>query len=177
MIGDLRRRVTEALGGLERVVASIPGYKGYKDKELRREADRLLREHIARQLDEGRRKLTELQIQLLNSGHLRLTDDLERATMKLQILLDKLKTARYGYSGFFDAVKVKEEELDALYAFDETLLKEAAKAGEAITKLAQAIKANEGIEQAIAELTAVAQGLLDTFAKREEAILAIKGEQ
>ena len=28
---DLRQKVTEALGGLEQLVAKVPGYKGYKE--------------------------------------------------------------------------------------------------------------------------------------------------
>ena len=32
---------------LEQLVNSIPGFKGYREKELRRDADRLQREYLA----------------------------------------------------------------------------------------------------------------------------------
>jgi len=30
----------------ERIVAAIPGFRGYKEKELRRESDKLIRNHL-----------------------------------------------------------------------------------------------------------------------------------
>jgi len=71
---DLRQKVTEALGGLEQLVAKIPGYKGYKEKEMRREADKLLRAHLARQFEEQRRRNPDMQKQLISSGQVGLLD-------------------------------------------------------------------------------------------------------
>ena len=45
---------------LERLVNMIPGFKGYRDKELRRDADRVEREHIASQLEEVKKPLNLL---------------------------------------------------------------------------------------------------------------------
>jgi hypothetical protein len=39
-------------------------------------------------------------------------DDLEGAAIKLRQFIDRVRTASYGYAGFFDAVKVRSEELD-----------------------------------------------------------------
>ena len=41
--GDARDAVEGSLGGVENIARMIPGYSGYKEKELRREADKLLR--------------------------------------------------------------------------------------------------------------------------------------
>jgi hypothetical protein len=51
--GDLRETIDSALGGLEALAIKIPGYKGYKEKELRREADKLLRGQIGRTTESG----------------------------------------------------------------------------------------------------------------------------
>lgn len=168
---DLREKVTEALGGLEQLVVKVPGYKGYKEKEMRREADKLLREHLARQFEEQRRRITNLQKQLIKSGQAGLLDDLEDGGMKLQLLIDRLKTASYGYAGFFDAVKVKEEQLDALYDFDNGLMDEVPKVAAAINKASEAIAAKEGVAEAIANLVSTIQGVNDTFSKRQDVIL------
>lgn len=168
---DLREKVTEALGGLEQLVAKIPGYKGYKAKEMRREADKLLREHLARQFEEQRRRIPDLQKQLISSGQIGFLDDLEEGVMKLQILIDRLKTASYGYAGFFDAVKVKEKQLDALYEFDNALVDEVPKVADAINKASEAIVAKEGAAEAIADLVSTIQGVNDTFNKRQDVIL------
>ena len=36
---------------LERLMNALPGFKGYREKELRRDADRILRDHLAARLD------------------------------------------------------------------------------------------------------------------------------
>ena len=50
--GDLLATVESSLGGFEKLMRKIPGYHGYKEKELRREADKLLRLELASQFDE-----------------------------------------------------------------------------------------------------------------------------
>jgi len=168
---DVREKVTEALGGLEKLVAKIPGYQGYKEKEMRREADKLLREHLARQFEGQRRSITNLQKHLIDSRQVLLLDDLESGVMKLQYLIDRLKTASYGYAGFFDAVKVKEKQLDALYEFDNALLDEVPKVADAINKVSTAISAKEGVAEAVADLVSTIQGVNETFNKRQDVIL------
>jgi len=168
---DVRERVTEALGGLEQLVAKVPGYKGYKEKEMRREADKLLREHLARQFEEQRRSITNLQKQLIGARQVGLLDDLESGVMKLQYLIDRLKTASYGYAGFFDAIKVKEAQLDALYEFDNALMDEVPNVATAINKVSAAIAAKEGVAEAIADLVSTIQGVNDTFSKRQDVII------
>jgi len=168
---DITEKVRGALGGLERLAASIPGYKGYKEKEMRREADKLLRMHLARQLEEQWRRLPDLQKQLIGAGQLELVDDLEGAVMGLQTIVDRLKTASYGYAGFFDAVKVKEEQLDALYRFDEALLNEVPKVAEGIDRVAAAIAAQKGMAKAIAELAATVRKIGETLHRRQDVML------
>lgn len=169
--GDLRDTVASAMGGLEKLTAKIPGYKGYKDKEQRREADKLLREQLALELDDQQKRMSELQIQLLNSGQIEYVDDLDRAVTKIQLLSDKVKSASYGYAGLFDAVKVKEEQLDALYEFDNRMLDYADDISVGIDVLTSAISAKEGVGEAITDLVTLCEEAGQTFGHREEAIL------
>jgi hypothetical protein len=152
-------------------VAKVPGYKGYKEKEMRREADKLLREQLARQFEEQRRRIPDLQKQLISSGQIGFLDDLESGGMKLQILIDRLKTASYGYAGFFDAIKVKEKQLDALYDFDNALIDDVPRVADGINKVSEVIAAKEGAAEAIADLVSTIQGVNDTFSKRQDVIL------
>ena len=91
--------------------------------------------------------------------------------MKLQFLIDRLKTASYGYAGFFDAIKVKEEQLDALYEFDNALMDEVPKVADGINKVSGTIVAQEGVAEAIADLVSTIQGVNDAFTKRQDVIL------
>ena len=168
---DLRETIDASQSGLESLARKIPGYQGYKDKELRREADKLLRMQVAGQLDDLRKRLSELQMQLISQAQIEYVDDLERAVMKLQHLSDRLKTASYGYAGLFDAVKVKEEQLDALYDFDNRMLDSVQEIASDIDQVASAIVAREGVGLAIAELVVTVEEANLAFGHRQEAIL------
>lgn len=110
------------MSGFEKLTAKIPGYKGYKEKELRREADKLLREHIATQLRTVKRGLTSFQQDIVSAGKYDLLDEAESAATQLQTFIDRVRTATYGYGGLFDAVKIKEDDLDRVYQFDDALM-------------------------------------------------------
>lgn len=169
-----KSRLEEELRGLEKLALSIPGFKGYKEKELRREADRILRQHVASTLEEARGLLQEAQIMVMQKGKIGLLDDMERAIMKLQNTIDRVRTASYGYSGFFDAVKVREEELDALYNFDLSLLEKAKAMVNAVKGLKETIEKGEELLPIINQIISEADTLMDTFLKRQEAIMSFK---
>ena len=169
---DLRERVVGAREALERLAGAIPGYKGYKEKELRREADKLLRMHLAQRFEEQRGRLTGVQSRLVEAGELKAVVALERAMMRLQLLIDRLKTAAYGHAGLFDVVKVKQEELDALYNYDYALTQGLAQVSEKVGKLAGATE--EGVIIAAADdLVGVLEGINDTFSRRQDVILGL----
>ena len=116
MTDDLMNKAKDQMNVLERVVVGVPGYKGYKEKELRRETDKTLRMVLTKQIEDQKAWLTALQVELISSGQLGLMDDMERCATKMQILADSIRTASYGYAPLFDDVRVKEEELDVLGA-------------------------------------------------------------
>jgi hypothetical protein len=94
MSDDLLDKVRESQNKVEELVSTIPGYKGYKQKEQRREADKLLRLEVARRYGEQLRRLGEIQYTLSEEGELALLASVERAANKLQLLIDRLRTAR-----------------------------------------------------------------------------------
>jgi predicted transcriptional regulator len=160
------------MSALERLLKGLPGIRGYVDKELRRDADKRLREQIATQLDEQKRNLLEIQKKLLNSGGLSWLDEIDGAVQKLQLLIDRIRTATYGYAGLFDAVRIREEQLDALHRFDVALAGRVVAVEEVIKSLGAAV-ANKGDLAAICEqLTALMTDFHNQFSKRHEAIIA-----
>jgi uncharacterized protein YoxC len=168
---DLRETVQGDMRGLEKLMAKIPGFKGYKQKEMRREADKILRMEVAAKMDEQRKRVADVQMQLITSGQIEWLDDLERAVMKMQGLIDRIRTASYGYAGLFDAVKVKEDQLDALYDFDNHMLDSVAEVAAAVDKVTSAVTSQEGVGVAIAALILEAEQAALTFAHRNDAIL------
>lgn len=172
MADDLRQKVQQAFNKVEQKMKDMPGYKGYKEKEVRREADKLLRMQVARGFDEQRRRLAGVQANLVSAGRLNAVLLLDRAAGKLQLLVDRLKTASYGYSGLFSAVKVREVELDALYTFDEALLSGVEKVKGCVSKVAAAANEEE-LTAAGNCLVQVADEVNETFGQRQDVLLKI----
>jgi hypothetical protein len=172
MVGDLRKRIEGAYNKLEEMAKDLPGYKGYKDKEVRRQADKLIRMKVARGFEEQRGRLNSIAMQLADAGRLRVLLTVDRSLMRLQFLIDRLKTASYGYAGLFDAIKVKEAELDALYEYDAALLDDVEK----VRMLVDAVDAAEDddeVTKAGNELLMALEEINETFSKRQDVILEL----
>jgi hypothetical protein len=105
-------------GFLERIANKVPGFKGYRDQELRRDADRIEREHLAAELEACKKPLDELANAATRSGSLDVINDIETARKRLDRLIAQIRHADRGYSGFFDAIKVDEALLERVYQFD-----------------------------------------------------------
>ena len=172
---DLYEQVEGERGRIESFMGKIPGYKGYKEKEMRREADKLLRDALARRLEEQWRRLPNIQKQLLNSGQILWVDDIEGATMQLQTFIDRLKTAAYGYAGFFDAARVKEDRLDQLYNFDMALDEQVDEITAAIDQLSSAATENAGVGEAIVRLNNATTAANETFIRRKDVLTGTEG--
>jgi hypothetical protein len=169
-IMDLYNQMKAERGRIESFLGKFPGYKGYKEKELRREADKLLRETLARRVDEQLRRLPDIQKQLLSTGQLQWLDDVEGATIKLQRFADRMRTATYGYAGFFDANRVKEGELDRLYDFDLALDAQVDEIKASVDTMSEAALSNEKIGEAVARLNRAAMLANETFERRHDVI-------
>jgi hypothetical protein len=107
---------------LEKLADAIPGVKDYREKEARRDTDKRFREYLAIRIDASRATLDEVKRKQLNAGNLAELDDLDRLSQKLFKLANSIRFASYGYSGFFDQVKIQENELDRIYQFDLSLV-------------------------------------------------------
>ncbi len=107
---------------LERLADRIPGLSGYRDREARRDTDKRLREHLARRLDQGRELLHRARRAVTDRGDLAPLDSIGRLDRRMQRASDSLRHANYGYSGAFDPVRMREEDLDRIYRFDLSLL-------------------------------------------------------
>lgn len=167
---DPVEQAKSGMGSLERLIAKLPGIRGYKDKEMRRSADKQVRDNLVRELELRRNKITGMQEELLSAGGLLWLDDAERVVGRLQLLMDRVRTAAYGYGGFFDMQKVREAELDKLAQFDQALFEVLPKLDDAVAALEKAIQANDGIKEALQVIGDLVAQTNDTFGKRMQAI-------
>lgn len=106
---------------LETIASHVPGISGYRERESRRETDRRVREFLAGRLDEGRAGLNALRNLATDAGQLKALDAIGKLDRTLQKSVSSLRYADYGFSGLFDQLKVREAELDQIYAYDAAL--------------------------------------------------------
>ncbi|UCE87426.1 MAG: hypothetical protein JSU66_06865 [Deltaproteobacteria bacterium] len=104
---------------VERIVQLVPGFRGYYDRENRREADQLIRKFGVSKLDQLIAELHELT----KNAPLREKDDYQECVNQAEKLRNALQYADRGYSGFFSEVKWdRPERLAALYERDEQIV-------------------------------------------------------
>jgi hypothetical protein len=121
-VAGIDDRIEESKNWFERMAEHIPGYKGYKEKELRREADKTQRLFVAERLGAVLTKVDAVKLDLVNRGDLEKLGLIDVAGRKLRAVADKIRFADYGYAGLFDTDKVDEAVLDQLYQFDNQLV-------------------------------------------------------
>lgn len=138
---DLRDKSQAQEGPLESLARKIPGFSGYFDRERRRDTDKIQREFLAKRVTQLKSEMQGLQEDILSSGNLSLVEILDRLGNKMDRTTERLRHASYGYAGFFDAVKVNEQELDRIYEFDLALVNNLSSAEEALQGFRSALTA------------------------------------
>jgi hypothetical protein len=155
----------------KKILGYIPGFKGYVDRQARRDSDKLLRDTIFHRFRELEGRVSALQRDFINQGEIAYVDDLEAAAIKLRTFADRVRTAPRGYSSLFAAVKINEDELEKLYEFDANLLASADEVGRAIDNV-QASVGTDGLPAAIRNLETVSQQCVEAYNRRQEVIVA-----
>ena len=155
---------------LERLGEKIPGYGGYVAKERRRDVDKLHREHLAERLRAAKQPLSDLMRELSSSGRLFEVGPVDRVLKKIDQIENRVRFASYGYAGFFDAVKIQEPQLDAIYRFDLALVEKVERLYALARELGQKSSTAEGLKAAAAEVEGAADDLNRTFDERYRAI-------
>lgn len=169
-MNDILERVSGQEDFFKRILPKLPGFKGYIDREDRRAADKLLRESIATQFEMLWGRISDLQKTAISDGNIAIVDDMESAAIKIRQFIDRIRTAAYGYAGFFDPIKIKTDELDRIYEYDLQLIEMEDTVSRAIDNVNSSF-GTEGLPAAIRHLVAVSQECLDAFEKRKEVIL------
>lgn len=107
---------------LEKLADAIPGLKGYREKESRRDTDKRFREYLAGRIEAVRNQMDDAKREMVSAGRLDGLAEIDRLSQKVFKAAGMIRYASYGYSGFFDQVKIQEAELDRLYQYDLSLM-------------------------------------------------------
>jgi hypothetical protein len=171
-MSDLFDKITSDQDPFTKILGKIPGFKGYIERTSRRSADKVMREQIAHEFTEIWKRVGNIQSDMASSGELMYLDDIETAATKLQTFIDKVSGAAYGYSGFFDAIKVNEEELAKIYEFDAALLEGADEVARAVDNVEASI-GTDGLPASIRHLVGLTRDLVSAFDSRDKILTEI----
>lgn len=160
---DLERRV----GGL---LDRIPGYRGYRSKEDRRDADRRVREHLVSAYDAAADRVERVARDLATQRRLGEIGPVDEFARTLRHFIDRVRTATYGYGGLMGDRDVDALALDQLRQFDEGLLSGVDELARPIGDLETALAAKGDLAAPAAAGKAVVRTLLARFDLRGEVV-------
>lgn len=152
-----------------KLLSYVPGFKGYIERSNRRNADKMLRDQVALKYSELAKRLAGMKKDMVDAGQFDLLEEIDSIGLKLTTFADRVKNASYGYSGLFDAVKINEEELTNLYAFDAAFFELAEQIGRGLDNVASSI-GSDGLKSAIRAVNDLALQAVETFDKRSQVI-------
>lgn len=124
--------MSKRLGWLEKAAMLIPGYRGYKKRELLRDDDKRLRSYVADVLREASSLLQQASSELTRRlGPQAMAwlqtpgnpiEALNQTAQRLYSVASFIEHLEMGYSPSFNPLKVKEEELEHVLELDNSMI-------------------------------------------------------
>jgi hypothetical protein len=178
MSSELYEKIVSQRGGLESLVARIPGFRGYHEKNARRQADTMLRNYIADRIDGIIRSFTRVENKILDDGkglsHMSKTREVKS---RLHSYRDRVATANPKYSGMFEAIKIGSEELDRIYAFDEAQLRYVEELQVQVGILQSTVEKGEDFAAALESVLKSVETAIEVFSMRDDQILQLGADK
>jgi hypothetical protein len=115
-------RVQESRTAYERVLLMVPGYRGYRGRDLIRGTDQLLRDQVSLRLKQALGSLKDGYKAVVNGGNMDLAADVDSGVRTLDKLNQMVSHAASGYTGRWDPAKIMDSQLDRAVEFDANLL-------------------------------------------------------
>lgn len=172
---DVYEKAKKQMRLSERLLAALPGFRGYKEKELRRESDKLIRNHLYGKLSTARTDLKSVFQKLSDRRSMDVLTDMDRLVAKFDRVAEKVHHASYGYTGFFDVVKVEEEALDRMIDFDNQLVDDVDNIVSEISSFKSDVMQQkfDRLKERVQNLSDTLEAFEEAFDKRQEVILGV----
>jgi len=154
----------------QELLDQIPGYRGYRLKEERRDADRRVREAVATAYAAELARVEQIGRTLANARRLDEIGDVERVSQAIRHYIDRVRTASPGYGGLFGERNVDGVALDQLRLFDEGLMIGADELEPTISRLEAAAAAGQPLRGVANEAGQIIETQLTRLNARQEVI-------
>lgn len=114
----IMEKVDEERTLLQKIMKLVPGWRGYRIKEERRNADRILRDQITERLRRAQETIKDIRTAVVDAGLEGAYTAIESLTSRTERLISEIAHADYGYRPYFDEIKIKEDDLMNMLRFD-----------------------------------------------------------
>lgn len=169
-MSDLYDRIVSQRGRFESLVARIPGFKGYQEKQARRTADTMLRDYISDELQRRISRFVRLENRIIDKLGIKYARSTREAKTRFQTYHDKIKTAAPKYDGMWAQMKIGPEELEKIYSFDEAQIRYVDQFDALLDAIEAAIDAPDTLEDAIEALHVLSSEAIDAFSLRDDVL-------
>ncbi|MFX1449931.1 MAG: hypothetical protein ACFFCM_03745 [Promethearchaeota archaeon] len=153
---------------------SIPGYRGYKKKEERRETDRVVRDKAIRLLKESEDNMVSTLESAVNAGNKDLMKLIEKARGDIHNYITKIKTAEYGYAPGWNIVAIQEKLLEATIACDSELILMAQDLKEYTSDISSRAFGKEDVTDQVSEVIKKMDDFREKFQERIDIVSGTK---
>lgn len=166
------RQHAENRNAFERLLKKIPGFRGYLEKEIRRESDALQREWLADRLQRAKRGLDAASRDLADAGKIDVLPQFDRIRARVDKSIGRTRGAMQGYSGIFDLVRVDEKLLERVYEHDVAMMAHVETLADSVEKLPAQV--NAGAAEALAALVAQLDEVERALDRREDLLKGLE---
>ena len=160
----------------EKIMLVIPGFHGYKEKEMRRESDKLIRNQIYQKLSDAESTAKDTYRSLVNQGVNDSWDDTDHLLSRLDRVMERINHSEYGYSGFFDSTKVREPDLDRMMDYDMQLIQMADTVSTAIQGIKDSIDGGrvQDVKGKVGDAMKAVDALENAYNGRKQIIVGVQ---
>jgi hypothetical protein len=160
---------------ISKLLRYIPGYKGYKEKNIGMETDRLVRSRIASIIESGKNKLNSVFGSITKERFDDRARRINRLISKLYSLAEIVRRSPYGYTSILDVMKASEKELDNLVNLDVSLTELSQKIDETCQFALLAVKKRkfDDLDKALDQVDKFTERMKEILSRREETLLGM----
>jgi hypothetical protein len=146
----------------------IPGFRGYRQREDLRDADRMLRDQLAKKLGAQRKQVEDarsLIVKSYNSKELELMGGVISQYKKVEGLVSHSSP---GYSGISADIQFKQDEISRLYDYDASMIDSLGNMQQGIDAMIPALMAQDSpkAQQAVLQVRSYINSFEDQFKRR-----------
>ncbi|NLX47799.1 MAG: hypothetical protein GXY70_06505 [Euryarchaeota archaeon] len=160
-------------GLLKKIQLVVPGFRGYRIREDLRDSDRMLRAELAKRMGLQRSQLEDARRALIRENPMsKALEEMGGVVNTMKRVEGEVLHAEVGYSGIAADVRMKDDELNMLYEYDNSMIESLNFIDEALVKVPEIIRSGNDadLRGAVEAVRNRVDGLESRFKRRKAAI-------